>query len=519
MASNIVPKVNRSHAVQNVYAPHGGTKRNEQARLRGRMSDEDGKKLSSLLFTRHRSTVNLSSLHDVLHGHTYQQQLHRARRCSADEDSGRGDEGQRLLGVQIDGYNNKNSNGKSPGGPSSRSANLLKRTLLLPQNWSQYFKSEQELRKIKKKNVRKFYESQNILIGHLEKVDQMLESPASAQKINQYSLQNQRDDSEDLAQDDLEVQLHHGVTGGGGGDFHRTSQRVVRLAIYINFLANFLLLAAKGFIAISTNSLSMTASLVDSALDFTSTIIVFTVSRLIAHRSSNTTYIFPVGKNRLEPIGVLVFAVIMIVSFVQVIGEAVKHLLHAKQDNTLPEIIHLTPIAVFTMLLTVVIKGLCWVWCRKVKDSGVRALAQDAMNDVIFNLASLAFPLVGTWLTLWWADDVGAILISVYIIFEWCQTAAVHVQQLTGMSAELVVLQTIVYLAARFSDHILQVPAVSAYHAGDNLLVEVDIVLSETMSLRDVHDLSEALQFNIESLPMVERAFVHSGNGSDSLQS
>ena len=479
------------------------------------MSDEDGKKLSSLLFTRHRSSVNLSSLHEVLHGHTYQQQLHRARRCSVDEDSGRGDEGQRLLGAQVDGYNN--SNGKSHGEQSSRSANLLKRTLLLPQNWSRYFKSEQELRKIKKRDVRKFYESQNILIGHLEKVDRMLESPASAQKINQYSLQNRRDDSEDLTQDDLEVQLHHGVSIGG--DFHGTSQRIVLLAIYINFLANFLLLAAKGFIAISTNSLSMTASLVDSALDFTSTIIVFTVSRLIAHRSSNTTYIFPVGKNRLEPIGVLVFAVIMIVSFVQVIGEAVKHLLHAKQNDAVPEIIHLTPIAVFTMLLTVVIKGLCWVWCRKVKDSGVRALAQDAINDVIFNLASLAFPLVGTWLALWWADAVGAILISFYIIFEWCKTAAVHVQQLTGMSAELVVIQTIVYLAARFSDHILQVPAVSAYHAGDNLLVEVDIVLSETMSLRDVHDLSEALQFNIESLPMVERAFVHSGKGRDSLRS
>ncbi len=61
---------------------------------------------------------------------------------------------------------------------------------------------------------------------------------------------------------------------------------------------------------------------------------------------------------------------------------------------------------------------------------------------------------------------------------------------------------------------------VSGYHAGDDILVEVDIgktsfdiidvVLDEKMPLRDVHDLGEALQYSIESLSGVERAFVHS---------
>lgn len=35
-------------------------------------------------------------------------------------------------------------------------------------------------------------------------------------------------------------------------------------------------------------------------------------------------------------------------------------------------------------------------------------------------------------------------------------------------------------------------------------------VLDERMPLRDAHDLSEALQYSIESLEGVERAFVHS---------
>jgi hypothetical protein len=37
----------------------------------------------------------------------------------------------------------------------------------------------------------------------------------------------------------------------------------------------------------------------------------------------------------------------------------------------------------------------------------------------------------------------------------------------------------------------------------------VDVVLDAKMPLRDVHDLGEALQYSIESLHGVERAFVH----------
>jgi hypothetical protein len=48
-----------------------------------------------------------------------------------------------------------------------------------------------------------------------------------------------------------------------------------------------------------------------------------------------------------------------------------------------------------------------------------------------------------------------------------------------------------------------------AYYAGSNTFVEVDIVLPANMVLRDSHDIGESLQQKLESLPDVERAFVH----------
>ena len=83
---------------------------------------------------------------------------------------------------------------------------------------------------------------------------------------------------------------------------------VVTVAIYINLAANAILLAGKIAVIVLTSSLSVLASLVDAALDFLSTAIVWITTKLISQKDQ---YSYPVGRRRLEPIGVLVFSVIV----------------------------------------------------------------------------------------------------------------------------------------------------------------------------------------------------------------
>lgn len=59
------------------------------------------------------------------------------------------------------------------------------------------------------------------------------------------------------------------------------------------------------------------------------------------------------------------------------------------------------------------------------------------------------------------------------------------------------------------SDDIRQIDTVRAYHSGPRLIVEVDIVMDPEDTLRSTHDVAEALQIKLESLPNVERAYVH----------
>ncbi|TGZ79304.1 hypothetical protein EX30DRAFT_342404 [Ascodesmis nigricans] len=389
-------------------------------------------------------------------------------------------------------------------------------------------------------SVREYYEHNNRLVEHYIYIDKLLDSTLPRDLLKTY-----HDDHEDLPSVDENQPLNrpffygnrHGsedslldalnaVTvpppqrkrpsaiykvadeespllpyGGGDGGTPEDKARIVTIAIWINFIANGILLVAKLMVALLTNSLSVLASLVDGILDFLSTIIVATTTRLV-ERSDQHAY--PIGRARLEPLGILVFAVIMITSFVQVGLEAIQRLLGPSHV-----VIRLTPVAIGIMASTVVIKGACWLWCRLIKNSSVQALAEDAITDVIFNFFSVIFPLVGAFTDTWWLDPLGGFVLSLYVVFQWSRISHGHIKNLTGAAASPEQRNVILYLVMRFAKSIKQITSVQAYHAGDKLNVEVDLVLDNAIELKDSHDLGESLTYVLESLSIVDRAFVH----------
>lgn len=271
-----------------------------------------------------------------------------------------------------------------------------------------------------------------------------------------------------------------------------TESPIVKVALYVNLSANTVLLIMKIIVAVMTSSLSVLASLVDAALDFLSTAIVWFTSWMIARQDR---YAYPVGRRRLEPIGVLIFSVIMMTSFFQVGIEGISRL--SGDDH---RIVSLGIPAVAIMACTVVIKGICWLWCRLIRNSSVQALAQDAMTDVVFNTFSILFPLIGYFARVWWLDALGGILLSAYVIINWSRTSAEHIRNLTGASATADERNILLYMTMRFAKSIKRIQGLQAYHAGDKLNVEVDIVVDEHITLRDSHDLGESLQYVLGKL-------------------
>ncbi|KIW09296.1 uncharacterized protein PV09_00213 [Verruconis gallopava] len=434
--------------------------------------------------------------------------------------------------------------------------------------WEQYFKTEEELKKMKKP-IRKYYERNNSLIQQYLYIDKLLDSSLPHTLIQEYnqaaSAYNSANRSIDIPKTITEEarspsnegtptaaksygSLANGDTTPTSGEpkkIKRTPRNlyrvpdadettplvrnegeenetgnpgpvmpewvpeeepdhdhpVVRFAIYLNLFANTILLILKIIVTVLTSSVSVLASMVDAALDFLSTAIVWTTTRLI---SNSDQYQYPVGRRRLEPIGVLVFSVIMITAFFQVALEGFNKL--TSPDHAL---VRLTVPAISIMAATVVVKFLCWLYCRLINNSSVQALAQDAMTDVIFNIFSIIFPLIGYFAKIWWLDPLGGILLAVYVIVTWSRTTTQHIRNLTGAAASADQRNVLLYLTMRFAKTIKQIQGLQAYHAGDKLIVEVDLVLDEGTTLRDSHDLGESLQYVLESVPYVDRAFVH----------
>lgn len=142
--------------------------------------------------------------------------------------------------------------------------------------------------------------------------------------------------------------------------------------LQINVIANVLLLVAKIIAAFASSSLSLIASLVDSALDLLCTLIIWTTNKLVQWRIRRLQHKFPVGRRRLEPLGILVFSIIMVVSFLQILQESVTKLLPGgpREAATLP------PVAISALTATIVVKGIIWFGCIRVKTTQVQALAQ-----------------------------------------------------------------------------------------------------------------------------------------------
>jgi divalent metal cation (Fe/Co/Zn/Cd) transporter len=64
-------------------------------------------------------------------------------------------------------------------------------------------------------------------------------------------------------------------------------------------------------------------------------------------------------------------------------------------------------------------------------------------------------------------------------------------------------------IAMTHSPLILSLDTVRAWHSGPRLIVEVDIVIDQNQTVKESHDVAESLQIKLESLPDVERCYVH----------
>lgn len=275
-----------------------------------------------------------------------------------------------------------------------------------------------------------------------------------------------------------------------------------QIAVYGSFVANIILAGLQLYGAISSGSLSLFTTMADAIFDPMSNVTLIASNRAVKRVDPNR---FPSGKARLETVGNIVFCFLMTaVSFI-LIAFSIRDLVtsnHELNNFHLPSVI-----AVATAFAT---KFALWLYCWALKDkySQIMILWQDHRNDLFINGFGVLTSVGGSKLV-WWLDPAGAIVLSVLISTIWLHTAFGEFMLLVGVSASVETQQLITYVCLTHSPDIEGIDTVRVYHSGPRLIAEVDVVMNAESTLRYTHDVAEELQMKIESLPDIERAYVH----------
>ncbi|RAL39949.1 hypothetical protein DM860_008089 [Cuscuta australis] len=273
-------------------------------------------------------------------------------------------------------------------------------------------------------------------------------------------------------------------------------------AMKISNCTNVLLLVLKIYATEKSGSLAIAASTLDSLLDVIAGGILW-----LTHLSMKdfNIYQYPIGKLRVQPVGIIIFAAVMATLGFQVLVQAVEQLLENKPSESLSS----DQLAwLYSIMITATLVKVClWIYCRNSGNDIVRAYAKDHYFDVVTNVVGLVAAVLGDKFS-WWIDPTGAIVLAIYTIVNWSGTVLENAVSLVGRSAPPEVLQKLTYLVVGHPE-VKRVDTVRAYTFGVLYFVEVDIELPEDLPLKEAHTIGEKLQIKLEKLPEVERAFVH----------
>ncbi|KAG0576481.1 hypothetical protein KC19_5G083500 [Ceratodon purpureus] len=275
------------------------------------------------------------------------------------------------------------------------------------------------------------------------------------------------------------------------------------LAITLSNVANVVLLILKIFASVKSKSLAIVASTLESLLDLLAGVILLFTRWAMKQEN---VYKYPIGKLRVQPVGIVIFAAIMATLGMQVVITATEQLLEGDQGRKMDsgEIVWLTVV----MGIATAAKLALFLFCRTFKSEIVHAYSLDHSFDALTNIVGLAAALLANKYY-WWIDPVGALILAVYTIFEWSKTVLENAGSLVGKSAPPEFLRKVTLITVSHHDAIKRIDTVRAYTFGSQYFVEVDIELPEDMHLREAHNIGETLQEKLEDLPEVERAYVH----------
>jgi ferrous-iron efflux pump FieF len=280
-----------------------------------------------------------------------------------------------------------------------------------------------------------------------------------------------------------------------------TNARLLRLATYASVTTAVLLVGLKFAAWLSTSSVSILASLIDSLMDSIASFL-----NLIAVRYSlmppDEEHRF--GHGKAEPLAGLAQA-----AFIG--GSAVFVVLHAIDRLRFPRPLADVEIGVAVMMTAIVLTGLLLLVQRRVikktQSTAIRADALHYATDLLTNV-TVIIALVLAQYGLDWADSAMAIGVAAYIFYSAGRIGFDAVQHL--MDRELATeLQQQILDIARSKAEVRGVHDLRTRQSGQMKFVQLHVELDGQLSLARAHSIADQIEREVEALLPDAEVIIH----------
>jgi len=258
-----------------------------------------------------------------------------------------------------------------------------------------------------------------------------------------------------------------------------------------------LLLGLKLWASLSTKSMAVLSDALNSFLDIFSYTAIYISVRI---QDSQADRNHPFGHRRAEPIAGFVIAILAAILGGTIIKDSFQGLFE-KHDVLRNSIA--TGIMIFAISSKVIIATLYKIFARKYNSPGLDASYIDSRNDVFASTIAIVGMLFGGY----W-DHIAGLLIGIWIIYSGAALGYKNLKYLMGNVPPDKIIDSI-------RGEAIQIPGVigindlRAHYVGDVVHVELHAEVGDHLSIKEAHEIEIAIRDKLESLPLVQKAFIH----------
>jgi ferrous-iron efflux pump FieF len=284
--------------------------------------------------------------------------------------------------------------------------------------------------------------------------------------------------------------------------------KLLKLASVASVITALTLIVAKLAAWLVTGSVSLLASLVDSAMDSLASLInLFAIRYSLQPADQHHRF----GHGKAEPLAGLAQSAFIAGSAVFLILHAIDRL---RYGRLLEQVGIGIGVMVLAIIMTVVLLAIQRYVIRKTGSTAIRADSLHYVTDLLTNISILVALYLST-LGWGWADPVFAIGVAIYIFYSAFQIGHEAFQQL--MDRELPAdIRERIRATAMAPPEVTGIHEVRTRQSGQTQFVQLHLELDEEMSLKQAHAIADEVEENIMAFLPGAEVIIHQDPVDDS---